>query len=122
MDHILTLTLDATSTRQAVAKLACVVDGEGEWCRGSAPQERWGHATCSLPQPSNAQVPMGVPQWYKAVARAHMAGLTGHGTPQGPYVIVLGQRAVGQRLKSALVGWCAASIVWAAGLPGRGRV
>ena len=32
----------------------CVVDGEGEWCRGSAPQERWGHATCSLPQPSNA--------------------------------------------------------------------
>ena len=34
--------------------VGCVVDGEGEWCRGSAPQERWGHATCSLPQPSNA--------------------------------------------------------------------
>jgi hypothetical protein len=40
-------------------------------------------------------------QWYKAMARAPTAVLTGLGTPRGLYVMVRGQQAVGQRLKSA---------------------
>ena len=50
-------------------------------------------------------------QWYKAVTRARVAGLTGQGTPRGLCVMPRGRLAVGQRLKSAVVDWCAASSV-----------
>ena len=29
--------------------VGCVADGDGEWCRGSGPQERRGHSTCHVP-------------------------------------------------------------------------
>ena len=50
-------------------------------------------------------------QWYKAVTRARVAGLTGQGTPRGLCVMPRWRQAVGQRLKSAVVDWCAASSV-----------
>ena len=40
-----------------------------------------------------------------------MAGLTGQGTPRGLCVMPRGRHTVGQRLKSAVVDWCAASSV-----------
>ena len=40
-----------------------------------------------------------------------MAGLTGQGTPRGLCVMPRGRHTVGQRLKSAVVDWCAASRV-----------
>ena len=61
-----------------------------------------------------ARVPcdgLGLP-WYKAVAGTPTAGLTALDIPLGPCVMAQGRRAVGQRLKSAVVGWCAASTAW----------
>ena len=42
-------------------------------------------------------------QWYKAVTRARVAGLTGQGTPQGLCVMPRWRQAVGRRFKSAVV-------------------
>ena len=43
----------SSTAQHSEQPVVCVADGEGEWCRGSGPQERCGHTTCPS-QPSNA--------------------------------------------------------------------
>ena len=47
--------------------------------------------------------------WYNAVPRAYTATLTGLGTPWGVPMIVWARGAVGGRLTSAVLRWCAAN-------------
>ena len=87
----------------------------GGGLRGSASRARW---SIGVPPPAwgrgfglCARVPcdgLGL-QWYKAVARAPTAGLTGQGTARHLCVVARGRRAVWQCLKGAVVDQCAAS-------------